>query len=201
VRKILLALVFAAAFFQQTVFAPDALERTMTDGQIEFTNQAAGTKRGKCFAELHELRFGCRRSFLRLVMASTWKCEQAGRPVLLETVQPLPDGGHDGDEKPRGGFNAALFGALDQPQTMVIGVFQSHAPEPPWRGDSNRCEPTTSFRSNTSTSLRGYDVSRLSQQLHFLDDLRGGRLHLLVWKRLRVRPVEGCLRKRMTMCA
>jgi len=36
VREVLLTLVFPAAFFQQTVLAPDALQSAMADGQIEF---------------------------------------------------------------------------------------------------------------------------------------------------------------------
>ncbi len=97
------------------------------------------------------MRFGGRRSFLRLVMTSAGKSEQAGRAVLLETAQPLADGGHGGGEETRGGLDAALLGAFDEAQAMVVGVvFQfthqieitgggshekrilSAAPPPPW---------------------------------------------------------------------
>jgi hypothetical protein len=92
VREVLLALVFAAAFFQQTVFAPDALQSAMADGQIELPDETAGAEGRKGFAEFDELRFCGRRSFLGLLMASAGKCQQAGRAVLLETAQPFADG-------------------------------------------------------------------------------------------------------------
>ena len=72
-REVLLALIFAAAFFQQVVFAPNAFQSAMADGQIKLADQAARAESGKRFAQFDELRFGGRRSFLSLVMTSTWK--------------------------------------------------------------------------------------------------------------------------------
>lgn len=56
VREVLLALIFSAAFPQQPMFAPDALERAMADGQAELPDQAARAEGGKSFAEFDELR-------------------------------------------------------------------------------------------------------------------------------------------------
>src|SRR5690349_9750387 len=56
-------------------------------------------------------------------MTSTGKRQQAGRAALLKTPQPFANRGHGGSEQPCGGLDAALFGALDEPQTMVVGVF------------------------------------------------------------------------------
>jgi len=123
VREILLTLIFPAAFFQQTVLTPDALESAMADGQIELADQAARAEGGQRFAKLDKLRFGGWRSFLSLVMTSAGECHQAGRAALLKAPQPFADGGHGGSEESRRGLDAALFGALDQPQTMVVGVF------------------------------------------------------------------------------
>src|SRR5260370_40914574 len=39
-REVLFALIFPAAFFQQAVLAPDALQSAMADGQIELADQA-----------------------------------------------------------------------------------------------------------------------------------------------------------------
>ncbi len=123
VRKVLLALIFPATFFQQTVLPPDALESAVADRQIELAGQAAKAKGGQRFAKLNKLRLGSRRSFLSLVMTSTGKCQQAGRVRLLKAPQPFADGRHGGNEESRGELDAALFGALDEPQTMVVGVF------------------------------------------------------------------------------
>jgi hypothetical protein len=186
VREVLLALIFAATFLQQTVLAPDALESAMADGQIEFADQAARAEGGQRFAKLDKLRCGGRRSFLRLVMTSAGKCDQAGRAMLLEASQPFADGGHGGSEESRGGLDAALFGALDQPQPMVVRVFHlthqieitggsSHdatiltAARRPALPPAGRPSPTASSRSNTSTPLRGYDVNRLFHGTTFVD--------------------------------
>jgi hypothetical protein len=185
VREVLFALLFAAAFFQQTVLAPDALERAMADGQIELADQAARAEGGQRFAKRDKLCFGGRGSFLRLVLASTRKGEQAGRAVLLEASQPLVDGGRRGSEESRGGLDAPLFGALDEPQTMVVGVFHlTHqieiasgcghgamilaAARRPALPPAGRPSPTASSHSNTSTQPGEYDVSRLFHLFHVL---------------------------------
>src|ERR1700723_3511998 len=54
---------------------------------------------------------------------SAGKWQQRGRAVLLKASQPFADGWYGGGEESRSGLDTALFGALDQPQTMVIGVF------------------------------------------------------------------------------
>jgi hypothetical protein len=61
----------------------------------------------------------CHFGFLRLVVTSTGKCDQARRAVLLEAAQPFADGRHGGGEESRGGLAATLLGALDQPQTWL----------------------------------------------------------------------------------
>lgn len=48
--------------------------------------------------------------------------DQARRAVLLIAAQPLANGGHGGDEQPRGSFDAALLGALDQTKAMVVRI-------------------------------------------------------------------------------
>ncbi len=44
--EVLLALIFALAFLQQTVLAPDALQGTMTEGEVELADEAAGVLPG-----------------------------------------------------------------------------------------------------------------------------------------------------------
>ena len=41
--------------------------------------------------------------------------------VSLEAAQPLAHGGHGRGKKACGGFDAAPFGAFDQPQAVVVG--------------------------------------------------------------------------------
>jgi hypothetical protein len=57
-------------------------------------------------------------------MTNAGKSDQGRRSVLLKAPQPLADGGHGGGKETRGGLDAAPLGALDEPQTMVVGVFQ-----------------------------------------------------------------------------
>ena len=40
--QVLFALIFSTAFFEQAVHAPDAVHGPMPDGQVMFSNQAAG---------------------------------------------------------------------------------------------------------------------------------------------------------------
>src|SRR5712692_5100009 len=111
-------------------------------------------------------------------MASARKFEQAGRAVLLEATEPFADGRHSGGEQACGGFDAALFSALDQTKPMVVGILHlthqieitggsSHsatilaAARRPALPPAGRLSPNASSRSNTSTSPGGYDVSRL----------------------------------------
>ena len=136
VSQVLLALIFAAAFVEQTVLAPDAFHGGMTHRQIELANQAARSEGGQGFAQLHKLGLDGERSFVRLLMAGPGVLEQARRAVLLETAEPLADGGHGGGEEARRGFDAALLGALRQSQAMVVSVSHlTHEIEIASRGD------------------------------------------------------------------
>ena len=45
-REVLLALIFFAAFFEQTVLPPDALQGAMADGQIELEDEVLPRSRG-----------------------------------------------------------------------------------------------------------------------------------------------------------
>jgi len=112
VGQVLFALVFTAAFFDQAVLMPDAFQSVMADGQIELPNQAAGAEGGQGLAQFDQPRFPGQRRLVRLMAACARLSGQAGRPLLLEAAQPLADGGHRGEEEPRGGLDAALFGAL-----------------------------------------------------------------------------------------
>jgi hypothetical protein len=170
VREVL-RLIFTATFFQQSVLAPDALERAMTDGQTELADQAARAEGGHRFAKLDELRFRGRRSFQRLAATRTAKCDRAGRVVLLEAPQPFADGRHGGGEESRGGLAATLPGALDQPQTMVVGVFHlTHQIEINGRKEPSsgrfysplaaRPSPSRAASSNRLFSLKHFNPAR-----------------------------------------
>src|SRR5437879_10998133 len=168
------------------MLAPDAFQGAVANGQIELADETARTKVLKGFAQLDELRFQRRRSLVVLMMSGAGVFEQAGRAVLLEAAQPLTDRGHGGGKEPRGGLDAALFGALDQTQTMVVCVFHlthqieitgesSHGAtilafaRRPALPPAGRPSPTASSDSHTSTSLGGYDVTGLFHGMRFLD--------------------------------
>jgi len=123
VREVLLALIFSASFFQQALLTPDAFQGTMTDGQNEFADQTTGPEGGQRLAQLNELRSCRRRGFLRLVMTRTGERQRPGGPLLAAAAPPFADSGDRGSEQARRGFDAALLGAVDQSQTMVVGVF------------------------------------------------------------------------------
>jgi len=86
-------------------------------------------------------------------------------------------------------INPALLGAFHESQAMVVGVFHlthqieitnggSHdavilpVARRPALPPAGRPSPSASFRSNTSTSLGGYDVSRLSHAALAVDNSR-----------------------------
>ncbi|MGA7795427.1 MAG: hypothetical protein WCA19_20505, partial [Candidatus Acidiferrales bacterium] len=56
-------------------------------------------------------------------MARSGVIEQAGRAPLLIPAKPFANGGHSGGEQMRGGLDAALLGAFDESQAMVVRVF------------------------------------------------------------------------------
>lgn len=104
--------------------------------------------------------------------------DQPGRAVLFEAAQPFAHRGHGSREQPCGRLDADLFGTLHQPQAMVVGVFHlTHqieltsgdghdaaillASRRPALPPAGRLSPTASYRSNTSTSPGGYDVTGL----------------------------------------
>ena len=76
VRQVLFALVFAAALVDQSVPVPDAFERVMADGQIEFANEAASAESGQGLAEGDQLSLDGRRRLVRLVV---WRARVLGQ--------------------------------------------------------------------------------------------------------------------------
>src|SRR5260370_10375388 len=112
VRQVLFPLVFAAAFLDQPVLAPDAFQSAVADGQVELADQAARAESGKSFSQLDQLRLDGRGSFQGLVMACAGPGQQAGRTVLLEATQPFAYRGRGSSEQPRPGFDAALASGL-----------------------------------------------------------------------------------------
>ncbi len=66
---------------------------------------------------------------MSLPMTCARLLEEAGRAKLLKAAQPLANRGNRGGEQVGRGLDAALLGALDQTQAMVVdGPFYSHAP-------------------------------------------------------------------------
>ena len=105
---------------------------------------------------------------------------EAGRAVQLEAAQPVANRGHCGGEQPCGPLHAEPLGTFHQPQAMVIGVFHlTHQIEitsgvdheapilfaacRPALLPGGRPTPFASYRSNTSASPGGYDVTWLFQ--------------------------------------
>src|SRR5271169_5308649 len=122
-------------------------------------------------------------------MARPRVIEQARGATLLIPAKPFANGGHSGGEQLSRAFDPALFGALDEPQAMVVRVFHfthqieitsggghgdrilrgARGPAPPPsagpRAPLPKTNPILSAASHSyiSTSTGGYDVRRLSQ--------------------------------------
>src|SRR5207245_9606971 len=112
-------------------------------------------------------------------------------------AQPFADRGHGGGKQPCSWFDAALLGALDQPQSIVVCVFHlthqieitgesSHGAtilafaRRPALPPSGQVTPTASSHSNTSIALGGYDVSRLFQARFPIAGTEARRLYFQV---------------------
>ncbi len=122
VGEVLFALIFALAFSQQTVLAPDALQGTMAEGEIELADETASAESEQLLAQSDDLLFDVGGSFAGLVMRSAGKFDEAARSLPLITAQPLAHSRDGGLEKTSGGLDAALPSRLHQTQTMLVGV-------------------------------------------------------------------------------
>jgi len=122
VGQILFALIFALAFFEETVLAPDAFQGAMAEGKIELANEAACAEGVQLLTESDHLLFDIGGSFAGLMMRGAREFDQTARALPLKAAQPLAHGGNGGLEQPCRGFDAALAGTVDQAQAMIVGV-------------------------------------------------------------------------------
>ena len=122
VGEVLFALIFALAFFQQAMLAPDAFQSTMAEGKIKLADEAASAEGEQLLAQSDDLLFDGGGSFAGLVMRRTGKLEETARSLLLIAAQPLAHGGNGGLEKTSGGLDAMLASVSDQTQAMIVGV-------------------------------------------------------------------------------
>jgi hypothetical protein len=122
VGEVLFALIFALAFFEQTVLAPNALQGAMAEREVELADEAASAESEQLLAKRNRLLYNLGGSLAGLVMRSTGKFDQAARSLLLITAQPLAHGGDRGLEKTSGGFDASLPSRLHQTQAMIVSV-------------------------------------------------------------------------------
>src|SRR5258708_823761 len=90
--EVLFALIFALAFFQQPVLAPDAFQGTMAEGKIELANETASAEGEQLLAQSDDLLFDGGGSLAGLVMRSTGKFDAAPQSLLLIAPQPLAHG-------------------------------------------------------------------------------------------------------------
>jgi len=89
VRQVLFALIFAAAFVQQAVLAPDAFQSAVRNGQLELPDQAARAEGGQRLAELDELSFAVRQCLVRLMAASVTQFAYNSLGELTSITDPL----------------------------------------------------------------------------------------------------------------
>src|SRR5258708_33535499 len=122
VGEVLFALIFALAFFQQPVLAPDALQSTMAEGKIELANETASAEGEQLLAQSDDLLFDGGGSLAGLVMRSAGTLDEAAQSLLLIAAQPLAHGGDGGLKQAGGRLDASLPSRLHQTQAMIVGV-------------------------------------------------------------------------------
>src|SRR5260370_37598869 len=89
VGEVLFALIFALAFFQQTMLAPDALQGTMAEGEIELANETASAEGEQLLAQSDDLLFDGGGRLAGLVVRMTGKFDQTAQSVMLKTTAPM----------------------------------------------------------------------------------------------------------------
>jgi hypothetical protein len=122
VGEVLFALVFALAFVQQTMLAPDAFQSAMAEGEIELADKTASAKGKQLLAQSDDLLLDVGRSFAGLVMRRAGEFDQTARTMLLITAQPLAHGGDGGLEQTSRRLDAMLTSVSDEAQAMIVGV-------------------------------------------------------------------------------
>jgi hypothetical protein len=96
-----------------------AFQGTMTEGKIELPNETTSAEGKQLLTEGDDLLFDGGGSFAGLVMGSAGEFEEAARPLLLITAQPLAHGGNGSLEQTSGGLDASLPSRLHQTQAMM----------------------------------------------------------------------------------
>lgn len=110
--QILLALIFLSAFANQSVFAPDALDGHVRNGEIKLSFQTSRSKGGQLATQRQDLLLNFGRCLVWAMAMSTAVFAQPGRPVLLKAAQPFPHRWHRGGKGTGGGFDPVLAGVL-----------------------------------------------------------------------------------------
>ncbi|HYL74147.1 MAG TPA: hypothetical protein VEU96_08060 [Bryobacteraceae bacterium] len=106
--QVLLALILFPALGKQAVFAPDALDGHMRNGEIELSFQTGRSKGGQPAAQCQDLLLDLGRGLVRAMAMSAAVFSQPGRPVLLKATQPFPYRWHRGGKGSGGGFDPVL---------------------------------------------------------------------------------------------
>jgi hypothetical protein len=122
VSEVLFALIFALAFFEQTVLAPDAFQGAMAQREIELADETASAEGKQLLAQSDDLLFDGGGSFAGLAMRSAGEFDQTARTLLLVTPQPLAHGGDSGLEQTSSGLDAMLTSVSDEAQAMIVSV-------------------------------------------------------------------------------
>ena len=87
--QILLALIFPSAFAKQSVFAPDALDGHVRNGEIKLSFQTSRSKGEQLATHGQDLLLDFGRSLVWAMAMSTAVFAQLGRPTLLKAAQPF----------------------------------------------------------------------------------------------------------------
>src|SRR5258708_17083549 len=122
VGEVLFALIFALAFFQQTVLAPDAFQGTMAEGKIELANETARAESEQPLWQRDDLLFDGGGSLAGLGMRRPGKFDQTAQSLLLIAAQPLAHRGDGGLKQAGGRLDTSLPSRLHQTQAMIVGV-------------------------------------------------------------------------------
>ena len=94
----------------------------MAQREIELADKTTRAESEQLLAQSDDLFFDGGGSFAGLVMRSAGEFDEATRPLLLITAQPLANGGNGGLKQAGGGLDAKLTSRLHQTQAMIVGV-------------------------------------------------------------------------------
>jgi len=120
--QVLFLLVLATAAMNQAVVAQDALDGGVTQGQVPFALQAAGTESGQLTTQRDHPRGPFAPDLVGAGVGGARDFLQALQALRLIASSPLAHGRDGGEEGAGGGLDPVLTGMRDQAEAVIKSV-------------------------------------------------------------------------------